>query len=81
MSFSPSARLSMLIASFLLIGSSARNTFPLSSLLLTPRMTAVACVVVMLLLSTGLFWVVRRRAPHDAPAEHPRSEHSHQSGA
>ena len=49
-------------------------------------LAGVIGVVVMLVLSTGLFWVVRRRQPHDARAEHSQPEHSqpehvHQSEA
>jgi hypothetical protein len=52
-------------------------------------LAGVIGVVVMLVLSTGLFWVVRRRQPHDARAEHSQHsqpehsqpEHVHQSEA
>ncbi|CAM3591012.1 PDGLE domain-containing protein [Nocardioides zeicaulis] len=41
---------------------------------LSGGIAGVVGVLVMLALSTGLFWVLRRRAPHeptDAPEQHP----------
>ena len=38
-------------------------------------------VVVMLVLSTGLFWLVRRRGADDADTDDAHPEHAHQSEA
>ncbi|MCP3422642.1 PDGLE domain-containing protein [Nocardioides pinisoli] len=46
-------------------------------------LAGVIGVVVMLLLSTGLFWLVRRREPHDVDHGdgHDADRHAHQSEA
>ena len=44
-------------------------------------LAGVIGVVVMLLLSTGLFWLVRRRGTDDVDSDDARSERAHQSEA
>ena len=44
-------------------------------------LAGVIGVVVMLVLSTGLFWLVRRRGTDDADTDDAHPEHAHQSEA
>ena len=44
-------------------------------------LAGVIGVVVMLVLSTGLFWLVRRRGTDDADADDAHPEHAHRSEA
>ena len=44
-------------------------------------LAGVIGVVVMLVLSTGLFWLVRRRGADDADTDDAHPEHAHQSEA
>ena len=44
-------------------------------------LAGVIGVAVMLVLSTGLFWLVRRRGANDADTDDAHPEHAHQSEA